>query len=262
MPEPEVHVRVTYVGHATVLLETDGLRWLTDPFLRDRLGPLRRHGPSPDPNAIGPLDLVLVSHAHPDHFDPRSLGRLQGDPLVIVPPGLGPATQRTGRRVRSLAVGTSCVVGDWTVTAVPARHLRWPLHARVQAIGYVVEGPAAIYFAGDTGTFPGMAALAGRADLALLPVGRWGPHRSPGHLDPTSAAKAAATIGAQVAVPIHWGTLYPRGLHRAWRGPLDRPARAFASALATVAPACEARVLEPGAATEVSLVVRADRRRG
>jgi L-ascorbate metabolism protein UlaG (beta-lactamase superfamily) len=255
VPDREVRIRVTYVGHATVLLETDGLRCLTDPFLRDRLGPLRRHGPSPNPSEIGPLDLVLVSHAHPDHFDRRSLGHLQGDPLVIVPHGLGRAAQRAGRRVRALAVGASIVVGDWTVTAVPAVHLRWPRHARVQAGGYVLEGPSTIYFAGDTGAYPGMRALAGRADLALLPVGRWGPHRSPGHLDPGSAADVAALVGARVAVPIHWGTLYPRGLHRAWRGPLDRPAPAFAAALAAAAPDCEARVLQPGAATDVILPV-------
>ena len=82
MPEGESRLRLTYVGHATVLIEADGLRCLTDPFLRDRLGPLRRHGPTPDPAAIGALDLVLISHAHPDHFDPRSLRRLQGDPLT------------------------------------------------------------------------------------------------------------------------------------------------------------------------------------
>ena len=257
MSESEPRIRVTYVGHATVLIEADGLRCLTDPFLRDRLGPLRRHGPSPDAAALGPLDLVLVSHAHPDHFDPRSLRHLRGDPLVVVPHGLGRAAQRTGRRVRALDVGESSTIGDWTVTAVPARHLRWPLHARALAVGYVLEGPTSIYFAGDTAAYPGMAALAGRADLALLPVGKWGPHPSPGHLDPVSAADVAAVIGARVAVPIHWGTLYPRGLHRAWRRPLDRPAPAFAAALAGAAPGCEARVLEPGASAEITLPARA-----
>jgi L-ascorbate metabolism protein UlaG (beta-lactamase superfamily) len=197
-----------------------------------------------------------VSHAHPDHFDPRSLNHLQGDPLVLVPHGLGPAAQRSGRRVRALAVGESCAIRDWTVTAVTARHLRWPLRARADAVGYVLEGLSTIYFAGDTGPYPGMAELAGRADLALLPVGRWGPHRSPGHLDPRSAAHVAALIGARVTVPIHWGTLYPRGLHRAWRGPLDRPASEFAAALATEAPECEARILEPGATADVTLPAR------
>lgn len=253
-------MRLTYVGHSTVLIEAEGLRCLTDPFLRDRLGPLRRHGPTPDPGAIGPLDLVLVSHAHPDHFDPRSLGRLQGDPLVIVPHGLGRAAQRTGRRVRAMRVGESHELGDWTITAVPARHLRWPFEARARAVGYLLEGPTSLYFAGDTGYFPGMADLHGRADIALLPIGRWGPHPGPGHLDADGAAAVAALIAARVVVPIHWGTLYPRGLDRAYRRPLDRPAVAFEAAMARRAPDCDARILAPGEASEVSLPMRAVRR--
>ena len=253
MPEGESRLRLTYVGHATVLIEADGLRCLTDPFLRDRLGPLRRHGPTPDPAAIGALDLVLISHAHPDHFDPRSLRRLQGDPLVIVPEGLGRAAQRTDRRVRALRIGESHRVRDWTITAVPARHLRWPFEARARAIGYLVEGPSSLYFAGDTGFYPAMADLQGRADIALLPIGRWGPHPGPGHLDPDGAAAVAALLSSKVVVPIHWGTLYPRGLDRAYRRPLTLPAVAFGSAMARLAPDCDARILAPGEAAEISL---------
>jgi L-ascorbate metabolism protein UlaG (beta-lactamase superfamily) len=253
VPEDERRLRLTYVGHATVLIEADGLRCLTDPFLRDRLGPLRRHGPTPDAATIGPLDLVLVSHAHPDHFDPRSLRRLQGDPLVIVPHGLGRAAQRTDRRVRALEVGESHQLGEWSITAVPARHLRWPFVARARAVGYLMEGPSSVYFAGDTGFFPAMKDLRGRADIALLPIGRWGPHPGPGHLDPDGAAAVAALISARVVVPIHWGTLYPRGLDRAYRRPLDRPAVVFGEAMARRAPACDARILAPGETSDVSL---------
>ena len=253
MPDGERRTRLTYVGHATVLIEADGLRCLTDPFLRDRLGPLRRHGPTPDPGAIGPLDLVLISHAHPDHFDPRSLRHLRGDPLLIVPHGLGRAAQRTGHRVRTLDVGESHRLGDWTITAVPARHLRWPFAARARAVGYLLEGASSIYFAGDTGFYPSMADLSGRAEIALLPIGKWGPHPGPGHLDADGAAAVAALISARVVVPIHWGTLYPRGLDRAYRRPLDRPAVAFGSAMARHAPACDARILAPGEAADVSL---------
>lgn len=260
MPDTDVRIRLTYVGHATVLIEADGLRCLTDPFLRDRLGPLRRHGPTPQPAEIGPLDLVLVSHAHPDHFDPRSLRRLHGDPLIVVPHGLGRAAQRTGHRVRALEIGESLVVGDWIVTPVPARHLRWPFEARARAVGYLLEGHASVYFAGDTGFYPGMVDLIGRAEIALLPIGKWGPHPGPGHLDAAGAAQVAALIEARVAVPIHWGTLYPRGFDRAWRRPLDQPAVAFANAIATDAPGCEARVLDPGHSTVITLEGRPIRR--
>jgi L-ascorbate metabolism protein UlaG (beta-lactamase superfamily) len=256
VPEPESGLRLTYLGHATVLVETAGLRCLTDPFLRARLGPLRRHGPTPDPDALGPIDLVLVSHAHPDHFDIRSLRRLHGDPLVVVPHGLGRATQRAARLVRAVEVGERIAVGPWTVTAVPARHLRWPFEARARAVGYLLEGPTSLYFAGDTGFYTGMADLAGRADIALLPIGRWGPHRGPGHLDPVGAARVAALIRARVVLPIHWGTLYPHGLDRAWRRPLHEPAIAFAAAMAAEAPAAEARVLLPGESTIVRMPIR------
>ena len=82
-------VPVRYIGHATVLLELDGARILTDPFLRERLGPLERHGPTPDPASIGPVDVVLISHGHPDHYDRRSLAALKGRPTAVVPSGLG-----------------------------------------------------------------------------------------------------------------------------------------------------------------------------
>jgi L-ascorbate metabolism protein UlaG (beta-lactamase superfamily) len=88
---------IRFIGHATVLLESPRGRVLTDPFLRDRLGPLSRHGPVPDPTDLRQLDVVLISHAHPDHFDPASLGAIPGRPTVIVPRGLGPATRRAVR---------------------------------------------------------------------------------------------------------------------------------------------------------------------
>ena len=75
-----VEVRVVYVGHATVLIEFPWMRVLTDPFFGLRLGPLRRHGTPPNLEAIGAVDIVLISHAHPDHFDRLSLGRLAGTP--------------------------------------------------------------------------------------------------------------------------------------------------------------------------------------
>jgi L-ascorbate metabolism protein UlaG (beta-lactamase superfamily) len=83
-------------------------------------------------------------------------------------------------------------------------------------------------------------------DLALLPVGSWGPHLGPGHLDPEGAAGIAGLIGPQIAIPIHWGTFYPPLLHRLHRGPLDDPGRQFRDHAAVLAPAVEVRVLQPG----------------
>jgi L-ascorbate metabolism protein UlaG (beta-lactamase superfamily) len=241
-----VEVGVRFVGHATVLVEADGVRLLTDPFLGNHLGPLRRHGPTPDPMALGEIDLVLVSHAHPDHFDLPSLRALAGDFTVIVPSGLARAARRCGHRVREIRAGQTIEEHGRHVTAVHARHWRWPLEARARTLGYLVDGAVRVYFAGDTAPFAGLARLAGRVDLALLPVGSWGPHLGPGHLDPEGAAGIAGLIGPEIAIPIHWGTFYPPLLHRLHRGPLDDPGRQFRDHAALLAPAVEVRVLRPG----------------
>jgi L-ascorbate metabolism protein UlaG (beta-lactamase superfamily) len=247
---PRIGVR--YVGHATVLLEVGGLRILTDPFLRDRLGPLRRHGPTPSPADLGSIDVVIVSHAHPDHFDRRSLKAIVGDPLVIVPRGLGGAVRRSGLRAREVVVGeTVGIAPRWTVLAVPARHWRWPAAPQAATIGYLIEGPgrSGIYFAGDTARFAAMAQLADRVDVALLPVGTWGPHVSPGHLSPRSAAEAARDLRARFAIPIHWGTLYPAKLDRPFGARLREPAARFEAWANRLAPAVDVRSLPPGEST-------------
>jgi L-ascorbate metabolism protein UlaG (beta-lactamase superfamily) len=249
-------VRITWLGHATVLVEMDGVRLLTDPLLGERLGHLRRVGPTPDPVALGPIDAVLVSHAHPDHFDLASLRRVRGEPLVVVPGGLGRSAGRAARSVHEMRAGESVGVprtGDGLVrvTAVPARHWRWPLQPRSRCLGYLIEGSVGIYFAGDTALFPAMSELAGRVAIALLPVGRWGPHRGPDRLTPASAVEAMRRIGAQAAIPIHWGTLHPPGFSPGrWGSPAADAGARFALAADASGPGLDIRVLRPGESTE------------
>ena len=114
----------------------------------------------------------------------------------------------------------------------------------------VVSGPRT-WFAGDTGPFDGLRDLRGRVDLALVPVWTWGPHLGPGHLGPRSAAAVVAAIGAGIAVPIHWGTLYPRRLHRLLPGPLTEPGDRFAGHVAHLDPRIDVRVLHPGDTTGI-----------
>jgi L-ascorbate metabolism protein UlaG (beta-lactamase superfamily) len=247
-------IGVRFLGHATVVLDLPGFRVVTDPFLRPGLGPLRRHGALPRPDEIGPVAYALISHAHPDHFDRASLEALPGEPLVIAPRGLGRAIRSTGLRAREVSVGEAVpLAAGWTVTAVPARHWRWIGAPRAATIGYLIEGPGrvGIWFAGDTGPFHGMRALVGRVDVALLPVGSWGPHLTPGHLSPRSAAGVARLVGARVAVPIHWGTLYPLGLHRGHASPLTEPGPRFAAWARELAPRTDVRVLAPGESTTI-----------
>jgi L-ascorbate metabolism protein UlaG (beta-lactamase superfamily) len=250
-----IDLRLVYVGHATVLIELPTLRVLTDPFLGRRLGPLRRHGPEPDLDAIGAVDVVLISHAHPDHFDRRSLRRLPGAPIVVVPTGLGAAAKVTGHRVREVEAGEELEIGGGRFTGIPARHWRSPLDPRAATLGYVVDAGARVYFAGDTAAMRGIARKVGNVDVALLPVGTWGPHRGgPGHLDPEGAAQVARDVAPTIAVPIHWGTLYPMGLERVVSRPLRQPGERFREAAARIAPGVDVRVLLPGEAAALSIL--------
>jgi L-ascorbate metabolism protein UlaG (beta-lactamase superfamily) len=245
-------VNLRFVGHATLLIEVAGLRILTDPFLRHRLGPLERHGPLPDPDALGDVDVVLVSHGHRDHFDRASLAALRGHPTIVVPRGLGGPTRRAvGGEVIELVAGEEATVRGVRIAAVPARHWIAPGAPRAQPVGYVVDAGRRTWFAGDTGRLPGMDVRIGTVDVALLPVWTWGPHLGPGHLGPRSAAEVLADVRAPIAVPIHWGTLYPRRLHRVWRGPLHEPGDRFAEHAAILAPDADVRVLRPGQSTDL-----------
>jgi L-ascorbate metabolism protein UlaG (beta-lactamase superfamily) len=247
--------RVTYVGHATVLVEVDGARLLTDPVLRSRVGPLRRHGARPAPGVAENLDAVLISHLHHDHADLPSLRRIGPDVPVIAAPGSRAFLERHGfSAVLELAPGESSQVGAVTVTAVEAKH---PSEGRFEreseAVGFLLAGRRRrIYFAGDTDLFDGMAELGPGLDLALLPIWGWGPSIGPGHLDPERAARAAALLAPRIAIPIHWGTLYPLGLARLRPDPLRTPPRRFEAWMRELAPQVEARVLAPGGATSLA----------
>jgi L-ascorbate metabolism protein UlaG (beta-lactamase superfamily) len=244
--------RLTWLGHATVRLELSGTRLLTDPLLRPRVAHLRRHAGEPAPP--GPLHAVLISHLHRDHLDLPSLRALDPAALVVVPRGGSGPLRRSGRELVELAVGEELPVGDVSVLAVPAVHdgRRSPLGGEADTVGYVVSaGGRRVYFAGDTERFDGMAEL-GRLDVALLPIWGWGPTLGPGHMDPEQAAEAAALLRPCVAVPIHWGTYLPVGLHRRHAALLHTPPQTFAARCAALAPDVEVRVLEPGGSLELA----------
>jgi len=237
---------VTWIGHATVLIELGGVRLLTDPLLRGRLGHLRRHGPPPSPDALRDLDAILISHLHLDHLDVPSLRQLARTTPLVVPRGAGGFLRRQGfPHAQELAAGGSAEVGGLRVTAVDAVHerRRRPGGAEADTLGYVAGDR--VYFAGDTDLFDGMTELQG-LELALIPVWGWGPTLGGGHLDPPAAARATALLRPRIAVPIHWGTFYPRGLARYKADRLTDPPHEFAAAVARLAPDVDVRVLDPG----------------
>ena len=246
---------LTYVGHATTLLRLDGTSVLTDPMLRRRLGPLRRHGERPGRELAGDADLALVSHLHRDHFDRSSLRRLSPGTPLLVPKGAGAlASKMTKAEVVELAPGESLSIEGIEVLAVEASHggNRDPWNEdSVKPLGYVLgAGGRRIYFAGDTDLFDGMTEF-GPVDVALLPVWGWGPKLGPGHLDPAGAAEALTLLRPRLAVPIHWGTFYPAGLRLFRPDPLRDPPHEFKRIAGEVAPAVEVRVLQPGSSTSL-----------
>lgn len=244
---------VTWIGHATTLIELDGVRLLTDPVLTSRFDPFaQRRTPSPaSPAALPPLDAVLISHAHQDHLHVPSLRLLSRTARIIVPAGVGAWLRRRGfGAVEEVEAGDRVTVGAVRVHATPAAHqgFRAPFGPRAPALGYVIEGSATVYFAGDTDLFDGMREIPrlvpGGINLALLPVGGWGPTLRGGHLDPLGAAHALLLLRPRAAMPVHWGTFWPVGLGRVRRDRFEQPGTAFRAAAARLAP--EVQVHLPG----------------
>jgi L-ascorbate metabolism protein UlaG (beta-lactamase superfamily) len=246
---------IEFVGHSTLLVEADTIRFLTDPVLRPRIGPLRRVGGSPAPPAPPDVDAILVSHLHFDHLDLPTLRRLGTARPIIVPRGAAAWLRARGfSQVEELEAGETTAIGGVRVRAVPARHsgFRPPAGPNAGALGYVIEGRRPVYFAGDTGLFDGMRDLADTVDVALLPVGGWGltlPSRH--HLGPSDAARATALIRPRLVVPIHWGTYWPAGLRHLRSARRAGPPGAFIRAAAELAPEASVRATEVGAEVDL-----------
>ncbi|MBT2397146.1 MBL fold metallo-hydrolase [Streptomyces sp. ISL-100] len=238
-------VEITWWGHATCTVADSGTRVLTDPLFTRRLAHLRRRRGALPPPEAAEADAVLVSHLHNDHLHLPSLGRLAPGTALIVPRGAPravPGLRRLsgqGLRVTEVEPGDEVRVKDLFVRAVPALHdgRRLPFgphHA--PALGYVVTGEARTYFAGDTGLFDDMADAVGPVDVALLPVGGWGPFLGHGHLDARRAAQALARIAPRAAVPVHYGTYWPIGMDGVRPHEFHSPGDEFVRQAARIAP--------------------------
>lgn len=241
---------ITYIGHATVLIELNGQRILTDPILRDRVTLLQRRGQPIDHATFQNLDAVLISHLHYDHLDLPSLRMLGHHTRLIVPRGSARLFQRHGfQRVEEIYLDEVAMVGGVTVRATYAKHshFRHPFGLRTHCLGFIIAGAHEIYFPGDTDLFPGMAQLSDTLDVALLPVWGWGPTLGPGHMDPLQAAKTLPLLRPRLAIPIHWGSLHPWGFDKINpRRFLTEPPYAFVRHAAVFAPHVKTQIVEPG----------------
>ncbi|MEN9355227.1 MAG: hypothetical protein RL318_2552 [Fibrobacterota bacterium] len=226
-PEASVDsgMRATWVGHATVLMQTPGLNLLTDPVWSPRVGPwswvgsARKAAPGVREEDLPRLDAVLLSHDHYDHADMPTLRRLARRPGIV---GIAPLGTADLLREAGFA---QVVALDWwekamlptgdTVTLVPARHwgMRWPWNRNERLWGGFAVGSKAgrFYYAGDSGDGPHFAEIGRRLgpfELALIPIGAFLPRdfMAPQHIGPREAVAAARAVKARTSLGVHWGT--------------------------------------------------------
>ncbi|RKN35111.1 MBL fold metallo-hydrolase [Streptomyces hoynatensis] len=254
-------VEITWWGHATASVRDSGVTVLTDPLFTQWCAHLRRRRGSLPPAAAHAADAVLVSHLHMDHLHVRSLARLAPGTPVVLPRGTLRAVAGLGRVASRLEVcevseGDKVSVGELTVRAVPAVHdgRRLPFGPRrVAALGYVVEGEARTYYAGDTDLYEAMARETGPVDMALLPVGGWGPRLGHGHLNAERAAEALARLRPLGAVPVHWGTFWPLGMAAVRPHEFHSPGDEFVRHAARLAPAVRVHRLGHGESVRMAV---------
>ncbi len=249
-PPPDRRATVTYLGHAGLVIEADGQRLVTDPIFSNRIGRVftRRAAAS----TVRPEDLrgivgILISHGHHDHLDYPSLKRLGRAAPIVVPWGLAPHLRLHGHAdVRTLRPWESVELDQWRVEAVPARHFggRLPLVHTSGYQGYVVSGPATIYFAGDTGFDAAMfreIARRFRLDLAVLPIaGAVVPWYRRNHMNAVEALEAFRILGASRMLPIHFET-FPASFE-----PADRPRQLLLAEAARLGISDQVTVLSEG----------------
>jgi len=215
---------VTFIGHATFLIQTAAGNILTDPMFSQRAGPLNMVGPRRvrQPavrfEELPPISIVLLSHNHYDHCDLRTIGKLAKhfDPAVVTPLGNGRLARSAGiRRVEELDWWQDAQTSALPITLTPAHHFsaRSPLD-RNRALwgGFVlVLGAARVFFAGDTAYAPFFGDIRrrlGPIDLALLPIGAYEPRwfMRAVHMNPEEAVQAHLDLEASRSVGMHFGT--------------------------------------------------------
>ena len=242
---------VTWIGHASALVQAGGLNVLTDPMFSDRAspvswtGPLRAQPPGLALAQLPHIDLVLITHNHYDHLDEASVLALNtqsgGPPQFVVPLGLKAWLAERGiTRVVELDWWDRLRVGDTELMLTPAQH--WSgrgLHDRLVTLwgGFAVFSPGFHWFySGDTGYSPDFGEIARRVadrqrngggfDLALLPVGAYEPRwfMAAQHVNPAEAVQIHRDVGAKRSLGVHWGTF------ELTDEPLDQPPRDLAAA--------------------------------
>jgi L-ascorbate metabolism protein UlaG (beta-lactamase superfamily) len=235
---PSSGLRVTWLGHSTLLLEIDGVRVLTDPVWCERASPVQFAGPKrfhPVPVSIDQLptlDAVLLSHDHHDHLCPSSVAALAKRRVPFVTSlGVGMHLERFGVRPSDITEldwweDHSIANGALTITATPAQHFSGRgLRDRGATLwsSFVLSSPKRrVFYSADTGPTSELADIGARFgpfDLCMIEIGAWHPAWGSIHLGPRRALEAFHQLGGGTFLPIHWGT-FDLALHR-WDEPAE-----------------------------------------
>jgi L-ascorbate metabolism protein UlaG (beta-lactamase superfamily) len=211
---------LTWIGHATYLVQLGGRTVITDPILSPRVAIVPRNAPPGLTHDTLPrIDVVTVSHNHFDHMDLPTLARLARvaePPAIVVPTGLAAPMRKVGYRdVFELGWWETAEVRDLAVTLVPAQH--WSRRGLTDTDetlwgGFVIEGGGLrAYHSGDTAYFSGFAEIGRRVgpiDAAMLPIGAYDPRwfMRAQHMNPEDAVQAFVDLGAKRFFAMHWGT--------------------------------------------------------
>lgn len=205
---------LTWIGHASFLAQFTDLNVLIDPNFANWLFLLKRiRRAGMKVSDLPPIDLVLLTHAHFDHFHKPTLRRLRSPKIAIVPWGVGDLAQDLGfERIIELQWWESFSCNGWKVTLVPSKH--WG--ARVISDqhrgygGFILEYQGrCLYHAGDSAYFPGFKEIGRRCppEIALLPIGAYSPESfRQSHMGPGEALKVFSDVRAKYLVPMHYGT--------------------------------------------------------
>ena len=210
--------RVMWLGHASVLVQIDGISVLIDPVFGRAGGLMRREVRAPlKPAQLPGIDAVLLTHGHMDHLDLaslRALGRRFGEAITFITPlGLSRTLPAVCRKRVELDWWQQTTVGGVTLALVPAQHWhRRGLTDTNRALwgGAIISGSQTVYHSGDTGYFGGFSAIGAvfDIDLAILPMGAYEPRwfMAGQHMSPEDSVQAMLDLNARYAMAMHWGT--------------------------------------------------------